>query len=233
MSLKLTNRLQAAADFVRSGCKTADVGTDHGYLPAFLVLNGITKSAIAADIGIGPLDNARKTVEKYSLEDNIQLILSDGLEKIPQDTEEIIIAGMGGTLIAEILSKAGWIKQSNIHLILQPMTHSQDVREYLSENGFYIDDEKTCEDSGKVYIVISAFYSGKNEEKDGYYYHFGDKISAQNETDIAYIKRQYSYVKSRYQGLLHSGDMLKADEFRSILEKAEMEGIAYEDKGSL
>lgn len=226
MSLNLTNRLKVAADFVRSGRKTADVGTDHGYLPAFLVLNGITNSAIAADIGIGPLDNARKTVEKHGLEDNIQLILSDGLEKIPHDTEEIIIAGMGGTLIAEILSKAEWIKNENIHLILQPMTHSQDVREFLSKYGFYIDDEKTTEDSGKAYIVISAFYSGKNEEKDAFYCYFGDKLCADSKTDIAYIRRQYSYLKSRYQGLLHSGETEKADEFRSILLKAETEGKA-------
>lgn len=226
MSLKLTGRLQVSADFVRSGRKTADVGTDHGYLPAFLVLKGITDSAIAADIGIGPLDNARNTVEKYDLADNIQLILSDGLEKIPHDTQEIIIAGMGGTLISEILSKAEWIKNENIHLILQPMTHSQDVREFLTENGFYIEDEKTVEDSGKVYIVISAFYSGKNEKKSPFYYYFGDKISAQSDTDIAYIKRQYSYLKSRYQGLLHSGETEKADEFRAILLQAESEGKA-------
>lgn len=226
MSLKLTNRLQVSADFVRSGRKTADVGTDHGYLPAFLVLNGITDSAIAADIGIGPLDNARKTVEKYDLEDNIQLILSDGLEKIPHDSEEIIIAGMGGTLISEILSKADWIKNKDIHLILQPMTHSQDVREFLTENGFYIDDEKTVEDSGKVYIVISAFYSGRNERKTPFYWYFGDKISNESDTDVAYIKRQYSYLKSRCHGLLHSGETEKADEFRSILMQAESEGKA-------
>lgn len=229
MSLVLTKRLQAAADFVRSGRKTADVGTDHGYLPAFLVLNGITDNAIAADIGVGPLYNARKTVEKYSLEDNVQLILSDGLKKIPRDTQEIIIAGMGGTLMAEILGDAPWIKHEDIHLVLQPMTHSQDVRKFLVENGFYIDNEKTVEDSGKIYIVISAYYSGQISDKDGYYFHFGDKISAGSETDIAYIKKQYSYLNSRYHGLLHSGDIESAQKYKDILTKAEKEGKKYED----
>lgn len=224
MSLVLTKRLQAAADFVRSGCKTADVGTDHGYLPAFLVLNGITDDAIAADIGVGPLDNAKKTVEKYSLEDNIQLILSDGLKNIPMDTKEIVIAGMGGTLMAEILGDAPWIKHHDIHLVLQPMTHSQDVRKFLAENGFYIDKEKTVEDSGKIYIVISACYSGEIAEKDDYYFYFGDKISADTETDIAYIKKQYSYIESRYRGLLHSGDNEAAQKYKNILIKAEAEG---------
>lgn len=224
MSLILTKRLQAAADFVRSGRKTADVGTDHGYLPAFLVLNGITDCTIAADIGIGPLDNAKKTVEKYSLEKNVQLILSDGLKKIPSDTQEIIIAGMGGTLMSEILGAVDWIKNENIHLVLQPMTHSQDVRRFLCENGFYIDNEKTVEDAGKVYIVMSAFFSGEDCRKDEFYYHFGDKINADSETDIAYIKKQYSYLKARYQGLLQSGDTDSAQKFKEILVNAELEG---------
>ena len=224
MSLILTKRLQAAADFVRSGRKTADVGTDHGYLPAFLVLKGITDCAIAADIGIGPLENARKTVEKYELEENIQLILSDGLKNIPDDTQEIIIAGMGGTLMAEILGAAEWIKNENIHLVLQPMTHSQDVRQFLCDNGFYIDAEKTVEDSGKVYIVLSAYYSGEKCRKDAYYYYFGDKINAESDTDIAYIKKQCSYLSSRCKGLMQSGDTDKAQMYRDILEKAETEG---------
>lgn len=224
MSLILTKRLQVAADFVRSGRKTADVGTDHGYLPAFLVLKGITENAIAADIGVGPLENARKTVEKYELEKNIQLILSDGLENIPDDTQEIVIAGMGGTLMAEILGAADWIKNPGIHLVLQPMTHSQDVRQYLCENGFYIDEEKTVEDSGKVYIVMSAYYSGEKSCKDAYYYYFGDKINADSDTDIAYIKKQCSYLSSRYKGLVQSGDTEKAQLYRDILGKAERDG---------
>lgn len=223
MSLKLTKRLQAVADFVRKGHKTADVGTDHGYLPAFLVLTDVTNNAIAADIGIGPLDNARKTVEKFGLEDKIGIVLSDGLKNIPHDTQEIIIAGMGGTLIADILENAPWIKNENVHLILQPMTHSQDVRKFLCENGFYIDDEKTVEDAGKVYIVISAFYNGIKELKDDYYYYFGDKIISQSETDKAYISRQYSYIKSKCFGLEHSNNA-EAEKYRNILCNAERDG---------
>lgn len=223
MSLKLTKRLQAVADFVRKGHKTADVGTDHGYLPAFLVLTNVTNSAIAADIGIGPLDNARKTVEKFGLEDKIDIVLSDGLKNIPDDTDEIIIAGMGGTLIADILRNDNRIQNENIHLILQPMTHSQDVRKFLCENGFYIDNEKTVEDSGKVYIVISAFYNGNNETKDEYYYFFGDKIMPASETDKSYIHRQYSYVKSKCHGFELSNNT-EAEKYRKILFDAERDG---------
>ena len=223
--IKLTNRLKTAAGFVRADRVTADVGTDHGYLPAFLVMSGITKDAIAADIAKGPLDNARNTVEKYELQDNIRLILSDGLLNLPHDVDELIICGMGGNLIADILAKAPWIKNENMHLVLQPMTHSQDVRQYLSENGFYIDAEKTCCDDNKNYIVMSAYYNGECVKKDDFYYLFGDKITPDSETDKAYIKRQYSFLKSRYEGLLKSNNDDAAQEYKSLLEQAEKAGF--------
>lgn len=223
--IKLTERLETAASFVRTGRVTADVGTDHGYLPAFLVMSGITKDAIAADIAQGPLDNARKTVEKYDLQQNIRLILSDGLDNIPHNVEELIICGMGGNLIADILTKAPWIKNENMHLVLQPMTHSQDVRQYLARNGFYIDAEKTCCDDNKNYIVISAYYSGECAEKDDFYYLFGDKITPCSQTDNAYLRRQYSFLKSRYEGLLKGNNKHQAEKYKLLLEKAEKAGF--------
>lgn len=222
--IKLTNRLKTAASFVRADRVTADVGTDHGYLPAFLVMSGITTDAIAADIAQGPLDNARKTVEKYSLGNNIRLILSDGLCNIPHNVDELIICGMGGNLIADILAAAPWIKNENMHLVLQPMTHSQDVRQYLAENGFYIEDEKTCCDDNKNYIVISAYYNGVCGKKDDFYYLFGDKISPASPTDKAYIGRQYKFLRSRYEGLLKGGSA-DTEKYKLLVEKAEKAGF--------
>ena len=204
MNIVLTERLRTAAELVRQNRKTVDVGTDHGYLPAFLVINGITEDATAADIGKGPLDNAKKTLEKYSLGDKIATVLSDGLEKIDRDTEEIIICGMGGTLIAEILGKAEWIKNEKIHLILQPMTHSQDVRKFLCENGFYIDTEKFCTDSGRDYVVISAYYNGEDNCRDDFYYYFGDTVTENTPSERGYLIRQTGYIKSRFRGLVMS-----------------------------
>lgn len=217
MSLVLTNRLRTAAELVRCNRKTVDVGTDHGYLPAFLVMNGKTDCAVAADIGVGPLENAKKTIDKYELGDKISTILSNGLEKIPQDTEEIIIAGMGGTLIAEILNKAEWIKHENIHLVLQPMTHSYDVRKFLYENGFYIDTEKFCTDDGRDYVVISAYYNGECIVKDDFYCYFGDVATGSTESERGYIKRQYFYIRSRFEGLKKSGNEQDAEVFGKVL----------------
>lgn len=217
MSLILTNRLKTAAELVRPDRKTVDVGTDHGYLPAFLVMSGKTSCAIAADIGTGPLENAKKTIEKYGLKDKISTVLSNGLEKIPNDTEEIIICGMGGTLIAEILSKAEWIKHKNIHLVLQPMTHSYDVRKFLCENGFYIDTEKFSTDDGRDYVVISAYFSGENAVRDDFYYYFGDVVTDNTETEKSYIKRQYFYVRSRFEGLKKSGNKEESEIFEKVI----------------
>ncbi len=218
MNIVLTERLRTAAELVRPNRKTVDVGTDHGYLPAFLVMGGITDNVTAADIGRGPLDNAEKTIKKYSLEGKIGTCLSDGLEKIDRDTEEIIICGMGGTLIAEILGKAEWIKNKEIHLVLQPMTHSYDVRKFLCENGFYIDTEKFCTDTGRDYVVISAYFDGKDRSRDDFYYFFGDVVTGEVPCEKGYIKKQIFYVKSRYDGLMLSGKNDEAKLFAKVLD---------------
>ena len=218
MNIVLTERLRTAAELVRQNRKTVDVGTDHGYLPAFLVMGGITDNVTAADIGKGPLDNAEKTIKKYSLEGKIDTCLSDGLEKIDRDTEEIIICGMGGTLIAEILGKAEWIKHEKIHLILQPMTHSYDVRKFLCENGFYIDTERFCTDTGRDYVVISAYYDGKDHCRDDFYYYFGDMVTGETLSEKGYIKKQIFYIKSRYDGLMLSGNEDEALVFGKVLD---------------
>lgn len=223
MSLILTNRLRAVYELVRSNRKTVDVGTDHGYLPAFLVIEGKTDCAVAADIGTGPLENAKKTIDKYGLGEKITTVLSDGLQNIDRDTEEIIIAGMGGTLIAEILSAAEWIKNENIHLILQPMTHSYDVRKFLCENGFYIDDEKFCTDDGRYYVVLSAYYNGSDNRKDDFYYYFGDKVTTNTENEKEYIKKQSGYIRNRCEGLKKSGKE-EAVFFEALLGKISEKG---------
>lgn len=157
--MKLDSRLSAVAGLVRKNSILADIGTDHAYLPVFLIENNVINSAIASDIGKGPLDNARKTVEKYGLTDKIQLRLSDGLKNFqPDEVNEISVAGMGGLLISEFIENTKWLKNDDIHLILQPMTHVEELRKCLFDNGFVIDNEVVAKDGDKLYIVLSAYY---------------------------------------------------------------------------
>ncbi len=159
--MKLDSRLMAIADLVRKDKIFADIGTDHAYLPVYLVEKGIVSRAIAADLRVGPLDNARETVVSHNLTEKIELRLSDGLDNFSEnEVEEIAVAGMGGLLISSFVERTEWLKNSEIHLILQPMTHIEELRKLLFDNGFIIDNEVVAEDGDKLYIIISAYYYG-------------------------------------------------------------------------
>lgn len=162
MNVNLTPRLSAAASLVRGGGIIADIGTDHGYLPVYLIQSGRVKGAIAADIGKMPLQNAAKTIENYDLDNVISLRLSDGLREFSEgDADEYVFAGMGGTLIAEKLAETPWIKNSNLHFVFQPQSRAEDLRKFLFENGFSINNELAVHEGRRVYITFDATYTGE------------------------------------------------------------------------
>lgn len=107
----LSPRLKTAADMVRKGVVAADIGTDHAYLPSYLVLSGICPRALACDLRKGPLENAAETLEHWNIADKITLCLSDGLDELSAgEADDIIMAGMGGILIAKLLERTEWVK---------------------------------------------------------------------------------------------------------------------------
>lgn len=151
----------AAADLVRQGAVLADIGTDHALLPVFLCREGRIKSAIASDIGEGPLAAAKKQVTEAGLADAITLHLGNGLDGLEDaGLTDIAVCGMGGELIVDILSRAPFVKDARIRLVLQPMTHACDLRRYLAREGFAIVEERLCEAAGKCYFVLAAEYTG-------------------------------------------------------------------------
>ncbi|MBR5246605.1 MAG: SAM-dependent methyltransferase [Clostridia bacterium] len=157
--MKLDSRLMAIANLVRKDKVFADIGTDHAYLPVYLVEKGIINKAIAADLRIGPLENAKDAVVSYGFTEQIQLRLSDGLDNFKEnEVEEIAVAGMGGLLISQFIERTNWIKNEDVHLILQPMTHVEELRKTLFDNGFVIDEEVVAEDDDKLYIILSVYY---------------------------------------------------------------------------
>lgn len=165
MTVKLTPRLSAAASLIKGGGIVADIGTDHGYLPVFLIQQNKISGAIGADIGKGPLENAAKTVSRYGLSDRISLRLSDGLKEFKEnEVDEIVFAGMGGTLIAEKLKETPWIKNPNLHFIFQPQSRAEDLREFLYSNGFEIGKEIAVKEDERYYIAFDAVYTGVKSE---------------------------------------------------------------------
>ena len=176
----LTERLITVKNCIENSNITLDVGTDHGYVPISLINEGRAKKVIAADINKGPLDNAEKNIRLNGLSDKIELRLGGGLTPVEKnEADSVIIAGMGGILISEILEES--IEKAKLvsRLVLQPMNSQEDLRKYLLNNGFKIEKELLAQENEKIYNILlvspgedspytkeSYFYLGKPENFD-------------------------------------------------------------------
>lgn len=165
MPVKLTPRLATAPAYIRPGHLLADVGTDHAYLPIYLCqsgqlspvlcANGETLAAIASDINRGPVERATLHIEAAGLADQIRAVQTDGLRGLDvYDPDDIIIFGMGGELIAAILSAAPWATRPGKRLILQPMTHADRLRAYLWNAGLDILAESLSREGDRIYQTL-------------------------------------------------------------------------------
>lgn len=170
----LSNRLKNVVSQVNTGNLIADIGTDHGYVPIYLIKNSIAKKAIAADISKGSCDKAKTNISLYGLNDKIDVRCGNGLEII-KDSEiidTIIISGMGGLLTIDVLkSNEKAVKNAN-QLILQPQRDIEKVRAYLHSINYKIINEEMLMESGKYYTIINAV-KGSDEEYSEIEYYFG------------------------------------------------------------
>ncbi len=216
--ITLDKRLEACAKYITGKGIMCDVGTDHAYLPAHLVMEGICERAIAGDINDGPLKYAEQTLEKYDVRDKITLVKSDGLENIePQNVSDIVIAGMGGETIAEILSKANWVKKG-VNLILQPMTRASHLRRWLYKNGFDIKSETAVSHERFIYTVINAVYTG-NKFNIGFIGENIGKIDYNTEEGRIYVLRQYEKISKIALGLSKTENKSGAEEYQKSADK--------------
>lgn len=154
--IRLSERLRTVASFIKPCDTVADVGTDHGYLPVWLLQTHMAQHVFASDIHAGPLDRARRSAAEYSLENKIRFELCDGLQFTGADTADtVVIAGMGGETIVSILAAAPWTKQGR-RLVLQPQSKIEDLTDWLQQNGYALADAKLCLDAGKLYLVLDV-----------------------------------------------------------------------------
>ena len=154
-SFSLSPRLKAVAQLVPPGSRLVDVGTDHGRLPVWLVQHGLVRSAVASDLRPGPLSRARELADRWSVSDRIDFRLCDGLSGISAaEAEAVVITGMGGETIAEILHRARWAKEEGHLYILQAMSGMDGLRRYLSDNVFSILREVLVEEGGTLYVIL-------------------------------------------------------------------------------
>lgn len=155
--MQLSLRLSAIAEMVTEGNRLVDVGCDHGYLPVDLIQKRKIPSAIAADVGKGPLSRAQEHIEQYGLDKYIETRLSDGLREIREgEGDTLVIAGMGGPLMERILTDGKEVLRSFKELILQPQSDIGHVRRFLFANGYQIMEENSVLEDGKFYFIMKA-----------------------------------------------------------------------------
>lgn len=216
----LDKRLSAIASYVKQGAIAADIGCDHGYLAAYLAQNGIAKHVYASDINSKPLAKARKLVDEHNLEKCVTTILSDGLDEIPHHIDTIIISGMGGELIADLLEKAKWAASPGREFILQPMTFAERLRIYLAERGFEIIAETPVEEEKRAYCVIHAHYTGNRTTLSEIESVIG-KIDATSENGKTYVRRLHQKYLRILEGLRNSKEKKNIKKVEKLVNELE------------
>lgn len=215
----LDNRLKKIAELVSGEGIAVDVGTDHACLAAELVNSGKCSKVIASDVKEGPLESARNTVERYGIQDKVELALSDGLENVDlTGVTDIVIAGMGGETIAEIIGNSSADKPENIRFILQPMTKVELLRKKLYEYQYEITGEYAVEDKDKIYVIISAERSAdwkQLTESEALYGFFDDN----DEVGKEYRSREKARLEKISGSLKSAGDMNGSQHYAALAQK--------------
>ncbi len=217
--LVLNDRLLGCLEFVTRGGIACDVGTDHAYLASYLAKNGICEHVYACDIALGPLEAARATVTKLGLSDKVTIIQSDGLDNVPNEgITDVIIAGMGGELIEDIVMRADWLKRG-VNLVLQPQTKVSDLRRALCKNGYEIKAEKAFPDRSFCYPVINAVYTGRVTELDEIASIIG-KLDLKEKNSRRYIETVAVRMRSSAFGISRSKDEATRERAKKLNETA-------------
>ncbi len=155
--IELKERLKAIASFVPAGSVIIDVGTDHAYLPIYLVQAGICPKALGVDVHQGPFRSALEQVQVQGLADRVKVILGDGLKPVkPGSGDVVTIAGMGGTTMRDILQSSPEVLSTVRRLILQPQVAGNCLRLWLLQNGWALLDERLVEEENRIYTIIVA-----------------------------------------------------------------------------
>ena len=194
----MTPRLFTICSFVPKGSAVIDVGSDHAYVPIFLIKEGIADKALATDVNDGPIQRSRENVIRMGLEDKIDFQKADGLRGILHGGfDTVIIAGMGGLLIADIISGGGDLHGKT--LILQPMTATAELRAFLLQNGFSIQREKLSKEGEKLYTVMEVRHGAETPYTEAELI-----LGRKTKNDALYpllVKRETDKIKKRISGL--------------------------------
>lgn len=193
--IKLSNRLKKIAELVDFGATVIDVGTDHGYVPNFLCEKKISRDIIATDISKNSLEKSIELTKKMGNEKFIRNILANGIVK--ENRDNIIIAGLGGIQIAEIILNSIEISKSAKKLILQPMQKTNILRRELNNIGFEIIDEEIIFEDERYFEIIIVKFNGKKKSLDELDFYFSNiLINKKDKVYLAYLsERKFELTK--------------------------------------
>ena len=196
---ELDERLAACASLV-GGRFVCDVGTDHGKLPAFLLRAGICDRAICADMRKKPLSSARMTMNGYGISDKVLFVLSDGLDDVPlEGVTDIVIAGLGGEQMANIITRDMRTRDPSLHLVLQPMKRPEHLRRELYRAGFDLVEEHGVKAAGHLYSVMSWYY--RDTPADPGIKAFTGALDPRRELDAAYLADRVTRLERAALGM--------------------------------
>ncbi|MCR5835913.1 MAG: class I SAM-dependent methyltransferase [Lachnospiraceae bacterium] len=231
--MKLSKRLELVAKMVSPGGVIADIGTDHGYVPIYLIENNKCDRVFAADINKGPLERADAHIRECGLSDKIETVLSDGMVKLQgKNINKVIVAGMGGELICKIIDSSPIIEEID-EMVLSPHSDIYKVRKCILEKGFCIIDERMVKDAGKYYIVIKCIRTDSKESfqhgcgYDEFELTYGRMLfENKDEVFFEYLNNKIDKYNSIMQGLGDS-DSARA-KYEELSRKSEQCKIAIE-----
>ncbi len=215
----------AAASLVKKNGVVADIGTDHGYLPIYLISAGISLKVIAMDVREKPLERAAMHIKEAYLSEKIEVRLSDGLDKLEEnEADTITICGMGGRLIKKILDNGKDKINSETQLILSPQSEIDDFRKYLLCNGFLITNEVMVKEENKFYFIIECRFEPVKSNAEFTY----GKILLEKKDAVLkeFLKKELEKTDLLIEKIGHNNESLSG-KTRLIELKKEKECILY------
>ncbi|HOO28211.1 MAG TPA: class I SAM-dependent methyltransferase [Lachnospiraceae bacterium] len=198
----LSERLHNVAELVTPGLSAADIGCDHGYLSIYLVENKLAEHVIATDINQGPLRRAKENIRKAGLSEMIETRLSDGLKKLaPGEADCLIMAGMGGRLMSDIIRTSPAVCEKAAEIILQPQSEIAGVRHFLEESGYLIISESMVYEDGKYYQMMKAVHGAMHLEREIYYKYGKILLHEENPVLHQFLVQEKKYYVDLYKEL--------------------------------
>lgn len=220
----LDARLAAVAAKVRPGVPVADIGCDHGKLSAFLAQSGKSPYVIAADLRPEPLSKAKDTVRRAGQADKVECRLGNGLSVISAgEVKDIVIAGMGGETIAEILEAAPWTKSEAYHFVFVPATGHPELRRWLYQNGYELCSETPISQGKYWYIIMEVRYTGVSLLQSELFYTLGLHTQGSGKATLGYLRKVYTKLKKELDGKKASGRYLDLAEEEKLCEEVAKE----------